>query len=181
MNLVVVLIPMLLQIVVFIRLGRIDYSPPPLPAFGEAGGGGGSGGGGGEILNLVVNVVDSAIQVSIFGATSGEGYWSIPNTDSGSYNYAALQNVLYEIKTKYVGKPIRTEKEVDPKTGEERVKEIYRLEDASIVRIAAGPNLDYQSLVSFLDATRSIFVEGKENWLFPQPVLGQLRMAYVAQ
>lgn len=183
MNLVVVLIPMLLQAMVVIKLGRIDYEPPPL-AVGEAQDSGDESEGGGSdeptTLNLVLNVADSSLQVSIFGAVEGDNYWDLPLTEAGEYDFAALQEILYKIKTEMVGPPIRTETSANPKTGEEIVKEVYKLDDASIVRIAAGPQLDYQSLVTLLDVTRSILVDGEEHWLFPQPVLGQLATALVA-
>jgi biopolymer transport protein ExbD len=181
MNLVVVLIPLLLQVVVFVQIGRIDYEPPPLPAFGDVGGGegGGGGGGGADLLNLVVNVADSAFQVSIYGAVSGQGYWTIPLTPDGEYDYATLQQVLLKVKTEEVGAPLRTETATDPKTGEQTTKEIYKVEDASIVRIAAKGTLKYHTLVSLLDATRSVMVDNKEQWLFPQPILGQLRTTLI--
>ncbi|MBC8278973.1 MAG: hypothetical protein H8E46_12130 [FCB group bacterium] len=183
MNLVVVLIPMLLQAMVVIKLGRIDYEPPPL-AVGEAQDSGDENQDGGSdeptTLNLVLNVADSSLQVSIFGAVEGDNYWDLPMTEAGEYDFAALQEILYKIKTEKVGAPIRTETAADPKTGEEIVKEVYKLDDAAIVRIAAGPRLDYQSLVTMLDVTRSIMVDGEEKWLFPQPVLGQLATALVA-
>lgn len=181
MNLVVVLIPLLLQVVMFIQIGRIDYEPPPIPSV-DSGENGGEGGGGGEkveLLNLVVNVTDSALQVSIYNAVSGQGYWNIPLVDGG-YDYAKLQEVLIKIKDEEIGAPLKTETITDPKTGESTVKEIYKVEDASIVRIAAKPTLKYQDLVSLLDATRSVVLNGKEKWLFPQPILGVLRTAYVA-
>ena len=183
MNLVVVLIPMLLQAMVVIKLGRIDYEPPPL-AVGETQDTGDEADGGGSdeptTLNLVLNVADSSLQVSIFGAVEGDDYWDIPMTETGDYDFAALQQILYTIKTEKVGAPIRTETLTDSKTGNEILKEIYKLDDAAIVRIAAGPSLSYQSLVTLFDVTRSIMVDGEEKWLFPQPVLGQLATALVA-
>jgi len=182
MNLVVVLIPLLLQAMVMTKIGRIDYEPPPLAVMEESEGGGeGEGGGGGPtLLNLVVNVIDTSLQVSIYGATEGANYWNISLTPEGGYDFARLQAILLEIKTKEVGEPLSTEKSKDPKTGEEITKEIYRCEDASIVRIAAGAQLNYQNLVALLDATRSITVNDTERWLFPQPVLGQIQTALVA-
>jgi|GEM_PF-446934 len=182
MNLVVVLIPLLLQAMVLSKIGRIDYEPPPLMVAEESdeGGGGDGGGGGPVLLNLVVNVIDTSLQVSIYGATEGNNYWNISLTPEGFYDFGRLQEVLYEIKTKEVGEPERTEKSKDPKTGVEAIKEIYKFEDASIVRIAAGPQLSYQNLVALLDATRSIMISDTEKWLFPQPVLGQIQSALVA-
>ena len=187
MNLVMVLIPLLLQAIVFINLGRIDYEPPPLNVAeqgpSEMEGGPTAGPQESTALNLVVNIGDTVIQVSIFGEVAGDNYWEIGLTEENTHDFAQLQNILYQIKTEQVDPTyLRTEKTiVDSTTGETVDKKIYRLEDADIVRIAASANLDYQSLVTLLDITRSIVVYDVEHWLFPQPVLGQLQQVAVVQ
>ena len=187
MNLVVVLIPLLLQAIVLIELGRIDYEPPPLSATeqgqGESEGGPSEGPQEPTKLNLLVNISDTAIQVSIFGEVAGDNYWVIGLTEQNTHDFVQLQEVLYQIKNDMVEPTfLKTEKVVvDSTTGVTIDKKIYRLEDADIIRIAASANLDYQSLVTLLDITRSIVVYDVEHWLFPQPVLGQLQQVAVVQ
>jgi biopolymer transport protein ExbD len=180
MNLVVVLIPLLLQVVVFIELGRIDYNPPNIAQYAEAGPGEGGGGGGGapEMLNLVVNVIDSAFEVSVFGATSGDGFYRIPLTSEGEHDFVKLQEVLLDIKQNKVGTPLRVVNEVDS-LGMTVQKAYYRYDDASVIRIAASPNIDYQTMVTVLDASYSTTVNGVPEPLFTQPVLGQIATVLV--
>jgi biopolymer transport protein ExbD len=180
MNLVVVLIPLLLQAVVLVKLGVIDYTPPVLESAEEIEDNGeGEGGGGGEApvlleLNLAVN--DSGFEVSIFNATEGEGYWKLPRRPDNEYDFAELQNVLHKIKTETVGKPIRTETVIDTVDGkiEQKIKDVYKMEDADIVRISAVASIDYQTIITVLDATRETTVEGEVQKLFPNQVLGYI-------
>ena len=182
MNLVVVLIPLLLQAMVVIKLGRIDYEPPPL-AVAETPQDDAEGDGGSDtptMLNLTVNVIDTSIQVSIYGELEGENYWEIPLTPGSEFDFARLQEILIDIKLNQVGEPIRTEQTVDPRSGEDIVKEIYNMEDAAIVRIAAAPYVSYQNMVTLLDVTRNVMIDGNVKWLFPQPVLGTIGTALIA-
>ena len=183
MNLVVVLIPLLLQTVAFINLGRIDYKPPPVsmttPSQGEESGAS-AGPAEPTILNLVVNIRDSVTQVSIFGDVSGENYWEIPLNEDGLHNFAELQRILHFIKTEKVEPTfIKTETIFDSTTNKPYEERIYRLEDAHTIRLAATPNLDYQSLVWLLDYTQSVVVDDSLYTLFPQPVLCQLQTVAV--
>ncbi len=184
MNLVVVLIPLLLQAVVMVKLGIIDYEPPELMAAPQEDAGEGGGEGGGDeiqLLELKVNVNDSSFEVSIFNADTGQGYWKIPILPEGEYDFAQLQEVLYTIKTETVGPPIRTETVIDTIEGKPvpEVKEIFKMQDADIVRISAVPNVSYQTVISVLDATREITVEGEIKFLFPNQVLGYIAMVGV--
>lgn len=184
MNLVVVLIPLLLQAVVMVKLGIIDYEPPELMTVAPEDMEEGSGEGGGEmaqLLELKVNVNDSSFEVSIFNADAGEGYWKIPLLPDGEYDFARLQEVLYEVKSEKVGPPIRTETVIDTIDGKliPEVKEIFKMEDADVVRISAVPNIGYQTIISVLDATRETTVEGEIKFLFPNQVLGYIALVGV--
>ncbi|MBL7191804.1 hypothetical protein ISS30_08910 [bacterium] len=182
MNLVVVLIPILLQVAVLVHLNRIDYNPPLISSAAEDNSS--------SItpedpakptaLNLIVNVIDTCIEVSIFFSTSGENYWEIPLLPDGSYDYAALQDTLLHIKKDIIGEPIRRKTTIG-EDGQPFEKEIYKLEDADIVRISCRPDLPYQEMVSLLDVTCSIIKDSKKEWLFPQPVLMQQAMVAVSE
>ena len=184
MNLVVVLIPLLLQAVVFITLGRIDYKPPPMPAAADEGEGLGEGSGEEPLpnLDLVLNVNDSLFELSIMGSTKeGENFWKIQKTPEGDYDYATLQNILLDIKQNTVGEPTKLEAVLDSlgkptydPTGIEIKKAVFKFQDATIIRVAALPTVPYQVIVSIIDATSSVNVDGQEKMLFPQPILGQI-------
>lgn len=180
MNLVVILIPLLLQAIVLIKLGRIDYKPPPLPEEAEEISSEVEGGGGEpEMLNLVLQVVDSSLRVSIFNATSGEGFWNISLTPEGEYDFAELQRVLLDIKKNKVGEPTDWTTETDSLTQEQIRKPVYKFTDAKIVRIAATPDIEYQSIVTLLDATYDVISDGIREELFPQPILGQIGLVLI--
>lgn len=181
MNLVVVLIPMLLQVVAFIKISQINYQvPESTPSAGE-----------GiesvpkeeptepDMLNLVVNVIDTSIEISIFKVTEGENYYSIPLLPDSSYDFGKLQEILLAVKEDVVGEPTENEPLVGPdgkpiidSEGKPVEKAIYKYKDAEIVRIGCWPDLPYQDMVTLLDVTRTIEVDGKDRWLFPTPVLG---------
>ncbi|HDI52310.1 hypothetical protein DRQ00_00780 [candidate division KSB1 bacterium] len=151
MNLMVVLIPLLLTSAQFIRLGMIEINLPP-----AVGAGGTSIGVPKEVekkLDLSVTITDTgfylASSLAVALGEKGEGP-TIPKTPDGKYNYAELSRQLYEIKQKALG--------------------IFT--DTNKIVILAAPDIDYQTVVSTMDATRSIKINGKIYSLFPVVSLG---------
>jgi biopolymer transport protein ExbD len=148
MNLMVVLIPLLLTSAEFVRLGVIELNLPPAAA-----------GPGGEALNqmpieasrkldLSVTVTDRGFFISsAMAVLSGTEYGepTIPMKDSLQYDFEALSLKLYEIK-QHAGSSFP---------------------DTDHIILLAEPNVDYQSVVSTMDASRAIFVEDKWVRLFP--------------
>ena len=61
-----------------------------------------------------------------------------------------------------------------PSSLEKGLVAYYKFDDANFVRIAAVPDLDYQTIVALMDATHTIVVDGRREILFPQPILGQI-------
>jgi len=146
MNLMVVLIPLLLTSAEFIKLGVIDLNLPPAV--------------GGKTtkvaqpkekplkLDLAVTITDEGFYISsslaIARGKKGEGP-TIPKVD-GEYNYKKLTTLLYEIKKKAAG----------------------RFPDVDKIVILAEPQIDYQTIVSTMDASRSIKVGETTIPLFPK-------------
>jgi len=144
MNLMVVLIPLLLTSAQLIKISVIELNLPPAA--------------GPEIteeappkeedlrLELAVTITDKGFILSspadILGSDSGP---SIPKLD-GEYDYELLAQTLYKIKQKAFGK----------------------YEDTDSIIIQAESDVDYQTLVSTMDAARAIRMDDKLVSLFPQ-------------
>jgi len=152
MNLMVVLIPLLLTSAEFVRLGVIELNLPPAAMGPE-----------GEMLNslpqeetrkldLSITITDRGFFISSSLAVLGgerEGEPSVPkikgNGSTLEYDFQALSQKLYEIKKKAAD----------------------RFSDSENIILMAEPEIDYQTIVSTMDAARSIQVNGKEELLFP--------------
>ena len=146
MNLMVVLIPLLLTSAEFIKIGSIELNLPPaagpiIP---------------GEetrekirTLDLTVSITSEGFYISsalaVLRPKDGKGP-SIPKKPDGSYDFEALSRMLLEIKQKAEGK----------------------FPDLENIIIQAEPDVDYQTLVSTMDASRSIKLENGRLPLFPQ-------------
>lgn len=147
MNLMVVLIPLLLSSAEFVRLGVIELNLPPAAKGPQ-----------GKILealpqetvkklDLAVTVTDRGFFISSSMAVLGgikKDEPSIPLIE-GQYDFEGLKQKLYEIKKK----------------AEEKFP------DTEQIVIMAEPDVDYQTLISTMDATRSIQVDGEVFSLFP--------------
>lgn len=143
MNLMVVLIPLLLSSAQLIKISVIELNLPPAagPALTQN-----------EQpkekvikLDLSVTITDKGFFVSSAAeAKKGKGP-SIPKKD-GKYDYEMLARKLYEIKQNAVN----------------------RFKDTDAVTIQAEPGIGYQTLVSTMDAARSIKVDDKLLPLFPK-------------
>ena len=147
MNLMVVLIPLLLTSAQFIRLGVIEMNLPP--AIGASGISAAVPKEVEKKLDLSVTITDAgfylASSLAVALGEKGEGP-TIPKTADDKYNYAELNHQLYKIKQKAVG--------------------VFR--DADKIIILAAPDIDYQTVVSTMDATRTTKVDGKVHALFPE-------------
>lgn len=144
MNLMVVIIPLLLSSAQYIKLGVLELNLPPAVGSGQE-----------QLdkpketelkLDLAVTITDQGfILSSAAGILRSEDGPSIPRVN-GDYNFDVLTQRLFQIKQKARG----------------------RFTDLESIIIQAEPQIDYQTLVSTMDAARSIEVEGQQVSLFPK-------------
>ncbi len=146
MNLMVVLIPLLLTSAQFIKLGMIEINLPPAASASAA-----------QVempkevekkLDLTVTITDEgfylASSLAVAHGKNGQGP-TIPKLETGDYNYSELNKMLYEIKQKAAG--------------------VFKDNDQII--IVAEPDIQYQTVVSTMDAARSYKTDKGEIPLFP--------------
>ncbi|TDI79078.1 MAG: hypothetical protein E2O79_10875 [Caldithrix sp.] len=142
MNLMVVLIPLLLSSAQLIKISVIELNLPPAA--------------GAQMdkpkekqlkLDLAVTITDQGFYISSSSAVMQKKKKgpSIPKVD-GEYDYELLTKTLYSIKKKAAG----------------------RFNDMTAIVIQAEPKVAYQTLVSTMDATRSIKVDNNRVLLFPE-------------
>lgn len=144
MNLMVVLIPLLLTSAQLIKISVIELNLPPAA--------------GPEItentppkeedlmLELAVTITDQGFILSSPGdVLSSDSGPSIPKVD-GAYDYELLAETLYKIKQKAFDK----------------------YQDTDAIVIQAEADIDYQTLVSTMDAARAIRLDEKLVSLFPE-------------
>lgn len=148
LNLMVILIPLLLNSAEFVRLGIIELNLPPAAVGAD-----------GQILaelpqeemihlDLAVTITDRGFFISSSLAVlagENEGEPSIPKYN-GEYDFDRLSVQLYEIK----------------------IKAENRFPDADHIILMAEPDVDYQTVVSTMDAARSLIVNGGMVELFPE-------------
>ncbi|MFQ5602144.1 MAG: ExbD/TolR family protein [bacterium] len=153
MNLMVVLIPLLLSSAQLIRLSVIELNLPPAKGAKSL-----------ETtqnkekelkLDLAVTITDQGFYVSSSQAIlkNRDHGPSIP-LKNGQFDYALLTKQLYEIKKKAKG----------------------RFKDTDSVIIQAEASIDYQTLVSTMDATRMIKLDGEIIGLFPNVSLSAVTL-----
>ena len=176
MNLICVLIPLLLGSAKFVDLALLEYTPPLIQESGAESGGGSGEGGVSSLLELRVNITYDALEVSIFNATGGENYVSLPKGPDGAYQYDELRRKLVDIKQRIVGRPIAQSELQNPETGKMEIAEQYKFADADQVRISAEGDIPLQTIIRVLDACREYRIsEGIYRPLFPSPALGQIQ------
>ncbi|MFQ5863705.1 MAG: ExbD/TolR family protein [bacterium] len=144
MNLMVVIIPLLLSSAQYIKISVIELNLPPAA-------------GAKTVktdmpketelkLDLAVTITDKGFFLSsAAGIMKTEQGPSISKVN-GEYDYALLSQRLYEIKQKAVG----------------------RFRDVDSIVIQAEPQIEYQDIVSTMDASRSISIDGRHISLFPK-------------
>lgn len=147
MNLMVVLIPLLLTSAEFVKLGIIEMNLPPAAVGGKE-----------QIqaqvpeenqkkLDLAVTITDRGYFISSsLAVLSGEreGEPTIPLVND-TYNFDELTVKLNEIKEKARG----------------------RFPDIEQIILMAEPTIDYQTIVSTMDAARYKHINGRLEPLFP--------------
>lgn len=146
MNLMVVLIPLLLTSAQFIKIGVIDLNLPP--AVGARGMVKDAPKEAEKKLDLAITITDQGFIISSSLAIlkgDAKGGPSITKMESGEYNYQELSRQLFEIKRKAIG----------------------TFSDNDKIVIQAEPEVNYQILVSTMDAARSIVVDERLYSLFP--------------
>jgi biopolymer transport protein ExbD len=146
MNLMVVLVPLLLSTATIIKIGVIELNLPQAV--------------GGEIsetaipkeaqrsLDLTVTITDGGFYLSSSQAIIKQektGGPTIEKTAEGEYDYSQLSDKLLEVKRRIVGSPLDTKR----------------------IIIQAESDIEYQILVSTMDAARSIIVDETRVELFP--------------
>jgi len=158
MNLMVVLIPLLLQGAEWVKLGAIEINVPPTKSVGS----------GAEEqeqdqkeeekrLGLKIAIVQNGITIAnasaLLGGETGEGP-TVPNKGDGEYDYDLLKEKLVEIKKKIAGKG-------------------YRDENRAV--ITASREVEYQILVDVIDNIQTYQnEEGQELPLFPEINFGSI-------
>ncbi len=150
MNMMVVLIPLLLSTTQFVKYGVIELNLPRAA--------------GGPVsqtmmakeaqpgLDLTISITARGFYLSSSQAVLRDpatGGPTIGLRPDGGYDFDALNRKLYELKQRVVTSPMDTRK----------------------IIIQAEMNIDYQTLVSTMDAARSIKVNNVGYELFPEVVI----------
>lgn len=182
MNLMVVLIPLLLAGAKFSEMALLKYLPPAEAATAADAGappeeGGGQTGEG--KLNLLINIVDTGLQVSLFHSIEpGPHFYEIPLDFRGGYDWKALNDSLARIKVDVIGPPIPGKKTPVFSVIEQDTVwiDVYKYSDASEVSITALGNIHFQTIINAMDACQNYVTEtGVEKELFPVPILKQFQ------
>jgi biopolymer transport protein ExbD len=166
MNLMVILIPLLLTSAEFIKLGVIELNLPPASAGGYDERSDAMGQEFQNKLDLAVTITRRGFYISsslavLSGDVQGEptiplgryidvsvtsnGQWVNMPADSLAHDYEALSNKLLEIKNAAQGS----------------------FSDLEQIVILAESEIKYQTIISTMDASRSIVIDGEERVLFP--------------
>ncbi|MCK5147091.1 biopolymer transporter ExbD [bacterium] len=153
MNLMVVLIPLLLTSAEFVKLGVIELNLPPAASGEEAG----------RLdqipqesikrLDLSVTITDQGFFISsamavLGGPQAGDPTIAMIFDDKGVsvYDFSALSRKLYEIKEASGTK----------------------FPDSEQIILLAEDNINYQTVISTMDAARTFQVDGRSIELFPE-------------
>jgi biopolymer transport protein TolR len=156
MNLMVVLIPLLLQGAEWVKLGAIEINAPPTKSVGnnpaeqqdkkeEE-----------KKIGLKLAITSAGITIAnaqaLLPSDSGEGP-TVPVLDDGTYDYALLKTKLIEVKKLIAGKG-------------------YKDENRAV--ITAGNKIEYQALVNVIDNIQTYEEDGTEKILFPEINFGSV-------
>lgn len=178
MNLMVVLIPLLLSSSEFVKLGMIELK---LPESSQAGGGNNTG----EINENELAKVDLGIVVSSKGFTlfhyfksdSSKDTTDIPLVD-GKYDFDKLNREIANVKQKALYKIVRQGgmKSITQDEDIWKLQSLYRkngfssteiFKDHEDIKIVAEDKIHFQTIVSVMDAARSIKTASGSVTLFP--------------
>jgi biopolymer transport protein ExbD len=144
MNLMVVLVPLLLSTATAIKLGVIEINLPQatVGTDGEA-----------QMpveatksLDLTVTITSQGLYLSSSQAVlHDEDGSTLPIMDDGSYDFVKLSSMLFEVKRQIINGPL----------------------DTKGIILQAEPNIEYQAIVSTMDACRVAPTENGVIELFP--------------
>ncbi|MBN1309659.1 MAG: MotA/TolQ/ExbB proton channel family protein [Chitinispirillaceae bacterium] len=174
MNLMVVLIPLLLSSSEFVKIGMIELKLP------ESSAAGGADGAGGEAAKVDLGIVITRKGFNLFHYfkkdTSVSRDDEIPLID-GKYDFAALNRQLAEVKRKALYQIIRLAKPDLPAETElwklsylythHDLKSVTLFEDHENVKIVADDRINYQTVISVMDAARGVVTASGNVTLFP--------------
>jgi len=156
MNLMVVLIPLLLQGAEWVKLGAIEINAPPTKSVGDNPGEQQDKKEEEKKIGLKLAITSAGITIAnaqaLLPSESGEGP-TVPVLGDGSYDYEVLKNKLIEIKKLISGKG-------------------YRDENRAV--ITAANDVEYQNLVNEIDNIQTYDDEGTEKALFPEINFGSV-------
>ncbi len=152
MNLMVVLIPLLLSSAQLIKISMIELNLPPASV--------------NETLTSTSNKKNQEKKVELAITITDKGFYITGPSSAlkskrgklvllkqdGEYDYPGLAQQLYTIKSRLT----------------------KRKSDTNAITIQAEPQVDYQTLVSTMDAARSIRVDGQNVILFPKASMSAL-------
>lgn len=177
MNLMVCLIPLLLSVGMRSELALLEYLPPAEATAAEGVGAPPDEGGAGKIekLNLLINLAETGVQVSIYEKVVGEYFYEIPLLPDGSYDWSTVKDSLWAIKQREVGEPIGSETVTDEVSGEMKEIPKYRLVDGEEVSITATGGTQFQKIINAMDACRFYDVGNERMTMFPITMLKQFQ------
>ncbi len=156
MNLMVVLIPLLLQGAEWVKFGAIEVNAPPTKSVGNNLGEQQDKKEEEKKFGLKLAITRAGITIAnaqlLLPSESGEGP-TIPVLQDGTYDYEGLKEKLIEIKKLIAGKGYR---------------------DGNRAVITAANEVEYQILVNVIDEIQTYEDEGIEKPLFPEINFGSV-------
>jgi biopolymer transport protein ExbD len=159
MNLMVVLIPLLLQGAEWVKLGAIEINAPPSKSGGKNSGEQQDQKEEEKVIGLKLAVTGEGITIAtasaMLAADEGDADGpTVPLNSEGKYDYELLKTKLIEIKKLIAGKG-------------------FKDEDRAV--ITAGKDIEYQNIVDLIDNIQVYEnEEGNQKALFPQVNFGSI-------
>ncbi len=190
MNIMLLLLPVILQFIQVIKYTEISYNPSPkiiMPGdpndISRGGGGEGVEVTNKPFLSLLLNVTTDAFQVSIKNGVKGDvdKYWEfpkVPKKGGFDYDYDGLSMRLNMIRRDVIGKYDNIKETTDPLTGAKKYTLSLKYGDGHQIHIAAMSTVPWKVVTHVLDICRVYksenFPDGSTMPLFPEPIFGQL-------
>lgn len=158
MNLMVVLIPLLLQGAEWVKLGAIEINAPPSKSGGNNSGEQQDKKEEEKVIGLKLAVTGEGITIAtasaLLSSDEGDGGPTVPLSGEGEYDYELLRTKLIDIKKLIADKG-------------------YKDQDRAV--ITAGKDIEYHNIVDLIDNIQ-IYEDDKGNQkaLFPQVNFGSI-------